>query len=250
VSFAQSIGRYSTADGPFNVAWAYADRTDLQSYLNTNRMWAVVNKWTPSLGVVPAMTFATRPVFAVPNHLLTRQDFMAMSRDHFEGTTLDQTSNYTLMNPNAQTDRPICYKTTDYSAVWQLRSWLPDNIGGVMWVATGRPDTSAYVPYYDCITSVPTAFTAKTAFSSFEGIATTLDKGGTIGGTTHYGYNIGLVRSTFGGFETTCTNAQASTEATAAGKTAADQVIYLTVYSTQAANQALSLANGLIPQLK
>lgn len=249
-SFAQSIGRYSPSDGPFNVAWAYADRTDLQSYLNTNRMWAVVNKWTPSLGCVPAMTFATRPVFAVPSHLLTRQDLMAICRDHFEGTSLDQTQNYTLMNPNAQTDRPICYKTTDYSAAWQLRSWLPDNIGGVMWVACGRPDTSAYVPYYDCVTSVPAAFTSKTAFGSFEGIATTLDKSGTIGGTTHYGYNIGLVRSTFGGFETTCTNAQASTETTAAGKTGADQVTYLTSYSTSCANQALSLAQGLAPQLK
>jgi len=249
-SFAQSIGRYSPADGPFNIAWAYADRTDLQSYLNTNRMWGVINRWTPSLGCVPAMPFASRPVFVVSAHLLTRQDFMAICRDHYEGTQLDQTSNYTLMNPNAQTDRPICYSTTDYSAVWQLRGWLPENIGGVMWVATGRPDTSAYVPYYDCVTSVPTAFTGKTAFRSFEGIATTLDKGGTIGGTTRYGYNIGLVRSTFGGFETTCTNAQASTESTAAGKTGADQVAYLTTYSTTCATQALSLANGLRLQLK
>ncbi len=44
----QSIGRYSTSDGPFDVAWAYGDRTDLQSPYNTNRMWGAFNKVAPS----------------------------------------------------------------------------------------------------------------------------------------------------------------------------------------------------------
>ena len=80
-------------------------------------------------------------------------------RYHYEGTAIDQTQDYTLMSPHAQTNRPICYSTTDYSAVWQLRSWKPDDIGGVMWVAPCRPCSSAYVPFYDSITSVPTAWT-------------------------------------------------------------------------------------------
>ncbi len=39
-AFAQSIGRYSPGDGPFDVAWAYSDRTDA----------AVVLQHQPSLG--------------------------------------------------------------------------------------------------------------------------------------------------------------------------------------------------------
>ena len=138
-------------------------------------------------------------------------------RYHYEGTAIDQTQNYTLMSPHAQTNRPICHSTTDYSAVWQLRSWKPDDIGGVMWVAPCRPCSSAYVPFYDSITSVPTAWTSKTAYNVFRAVADSLDKNGTVGGELRYKHYIPLVKSTYGAFETECTNAQASTEATAAG---------------------------------
>ena len=50
-SFAQSIGRYSPSDGPFDVAWAYGDRTELQSSYNTNRLWGAFNTVAPSLGL-------------------------------------------------------------------------------------------------------------------------------------------------------------------------------------------------------
>ena len=121
-SFAQSIGRYSPSDGPFDVAWAYGDRTDLQSYYNTNRLWGAFNTVAPSLGLTPTMTYATRPVYVVPDHTVTRQEIQTICRYHYEGTSIDQTQNYALMSPHAQTNRPICYSTTDYSAVWQLRS--------------------------------------------------------------------------------------------------------------------------------
>ena len=248
-SFAQSIGRYSTADGPFDVAWAYNDRTDLQSPSNTNRMWGAFNKVAPSLGLTATMPYATRPVYVVPDHKLTRQDIAAICRYHYEGTTLDQTTGYTTMSPHAQTDRPICYSTTDYSAIWQLRGWLPETVGGVMWVAPSRPCSSAYVPFYDSITSVPAAWTSKTAYTSFRAVADSLDKTGKVGGEIRYKHYIPLVQSTYGSFETTCAGAQAATDSTAAGLTGTAQSTYLTNYSTQRATQALSLANGLPAQM-
>ena len=108
------------------------------------------------------------------------------------------------MSPHAQTNRPICYSTTDYSAVWQLRSWKPDDIGGVMWVAPCRPCSSAYVPFYDSITSVPSAWTSKTAFNLFRAVADSLDKSGTVGGELRYKHYIPLVQSVYGAFETEC----------------------------------------------
>ncbi len=116
------------------------------------------------------------------------------------------------MSPHDQTNRPICYATTDYSAVWQLRSRLSDDIGGVMWVAPSRPCSSAYVPFYDSVTSVPAAWTNKTAFNVFRAVADSLDKNGTVGGELRYKHYIPLVQSTYGAFETECTDAQASTE--------------------------------------
>jgi dipeptidase len=249
VSFAQSIGRYSPSDGPFEVAWAYGDRAELQTYYDTNRLWGAFNTVAPSLGLTSTMPYATRPVYVIPDHKVTRQEIQSICRFHYEGTSLDQTAGYTLMSPHAQTNRPICHSTTDYSAVWQLRSWKPADIGGVVWVAPSRPCSSAYIPFYDCITSVPSAFTGKSAYTAFRAVADILDKNGTVNGKSRYGAYIPLVKSTYGAFETDCTNAQASTETTAAGLSGSARATYLTNYSSQRATQALNLALGLPAQM-
>ena len=163
------------------------------------------------------MPFATRPVYVVPDQPLTRQDFAEICRYHFEGTEIDQTDAYSLMTPHDQTNRPVCDATTDYSAVWQLRDWLPDAIGGVMWVAPSRPCSSAYVPFYDSITSVPAGWTDATAYAGFRAVADNLDKKGKVNGVRRYKYYSPLVRSTYGAFESSCTNAQSCVESTAAG---------------------------------
>jgi dipeptidase len=248
-SFAQSIGRYSPSEGPFDVAWAYHDRAVLQSYYNTDRLWGAYNLVAPSLGLTPAMPYASRPVYVVPDHKVSRQTLEAISRYHYDGTSIDQTAGYSLMSPHAQTNRPICYATTDHSEVWQLRSWKPDDIGGVLWLAMSRPCSSTYVPFYDSISSVPAEWGGRTAFNEFRDVAESLDKNGTINGLTRYGYYIPLVKSTYGAFETDCTNAQASTESTAAGLSGPARIQYLTDYSTQRATQALNLAIGLPAQM-
>ena len=144
-------------------------------------------------------------MFVVPDDQVTRQDIQAICRYHYEGTSIDQTAGYTLMSPHDQTNRPICYSTTDYSAVWQLRSWKPDDIGGVMWVAPSRPCSSAYVPFYGSITSVPAAWTGKTAFNEFrDGRRQPGQERGTVGGELRYEHYIPLVQSVYGAFETEC----------------------------------------------
>jgi dipeptidase len=248
-SFAQAIGRYNPSEGPFDVAWAYGDRDDLQSYYNTNRLWGAFDTVAPSLGLTPSMPYATRPVYVEPDDPITRQQIQAICRYHYEGTSIDQTQDYTLMSPHAQTNRPICHSTTDYSAVWQLRSWKPDDIGGVMWVAPSRPCSSAYVPFYGSITSVPASWTNKTAFNIFRAVADSLDKNGTVGGELRYKHYIPLVQGVYGAFEAECASAQASTESTAARKSGAERITYLTNYSAQRAMQAQNLAAGLPAQM-
>ena len=247
--FAVDIGRYDPNSGPFDVAWAYGDRADMQDFSNTNRLWIATKRWSPALATDPTMPYATRPVFAVPDHKLSRQDFMAIHREHFEGTQLDQTNGYALMSPHSQTNRPVCVAITDYAAVFQCRSSLPEGIGTVVWWAASRPCASTFVPFYAAVTSVPAAYSSRTAYNAFRAVADSLDKKGTVGGELRYKHYIPLVRSVYGTFETECSNAQASTEATAAAMAPADQSVYLTNYSAQRAAQALSLAQGLPAQM-
>jgi dipeptidase len=249
VSFAQSIGRYDPSEGPFDVAWAYGDRAELQSYYNTNRLWGAFNLVAPSLGLTPEMPFASRPVYVVPDEPLTRQDFAEICRYHYEGTSLDETDWYELMSPHKQTNRPICHKTTDYSAVWQLRGWLPDAVGGVMWVAPSRPCSSAYVPFYDSVASVPSEWTDATAYNAFRAVADSLDQNGKVNGVRRYKYYSPLVRSTYGAFEASCTGAQACVESIASCLSGSARVQYLTEYSSYRATQALDLALSLPAQM-
>ncbi len=248
-AFAQSIGRYDPSEGPFDVAWAYGDRDELQTYYDTNRLWGAFNTVAPSLGLQPTMSYATRPVSVVPDEPVTRQDLMAINRYHYEDTALDQTADYTLMSPHKQTNRPICYSTTDYSAVWQVRDWLPEAVGGVVWVAPSRACASTFAPFYAGITSVPAVWTNRTAAAAFNNVALRLDKSGTVGGENYYKHYIPLVRSVYGTFETNVDAAQAATEATAAGLTGTAQQTYLTTYSSQRALEAYNLALSLPAQM-
>ena len=51
-----------------------------------------------------------------------------------------------------------------------------------MWVAPCRPCSSTYVPFYDSVTSVPAAWSGRTAFNVFRTVADSLDRNGTMGG--------------------------------------------------------------------
>ena len=199
VSFAQSLGLYDPSQGPFDVAWAYGNRDDLQNWYNTNRLWGAARVLSSSQTFDVSMPYATRLVFMTADAKLTVSGLIAVNRYHYEGTVLDQTSGYTTMTPHAMTDRPICCSYNDYSAVFQARSWLPDGVGGVMWVAPSRACSSALTPFYDSITSVPSAWTNKTAFGAFQAVADSLDKHGNVGGEMRYKHYIPLVRDAYYG---------------------------------------------------
>jgi dipeptidase len=46
----------------------------------------------------------------------------------------------------------------EYTTITQSRSWLPDPIGGINWIALGSQDTSCYIPLYCGIVQMPESF--------------------------------------------------------------------------------------------
>ena len=99
---------------------------------------------------------------------------MADMRDHYEGTPLDMTADVSAgpwsspYRPRAKgftsdgkqyfRERPISTQQAGFSVVAQMRSWLPDEVGGVYWFNCDEPSAIAYVPVYCCLRSVPDAF--------------------------------------------------------------------------------------------
>jgi dipeptidase len=250
VQHAIDLGRYDPASGPFDVAWAYADRVPLQAYYNVNRLWGAVHLLAPSLGLPTSTPWARLPVCVVPDRKVTRQKIVAIDRYHYKGTAFDQTDHNRRMSPHRMTTRPICARYTDYSIVVQLRDWLPDAIGGVVWVAQSRPCSSTFVPFYAGITKLPKAWRNATAYYAFLAVARRLDGGGRVAGVCRYGHYLPLVRHVYGAYERKRAKVQARVEAIAWRLTGTARIVYLNKYSATCAARALYLARSLPPRMR
>ena len=115
------------------------------------------------------------PLWIKPDKPLSLRDLQANMRDHFEGTPLDMTSDMTAGPwgmpirplPMHFTDsdsipyyreRPIATQQSGFTMTCQMRSWLPNDVGGVTWFNCDDANMVAYVPLYCCITQVPDCF--------------------------------------------------------------------------------------------
>ncbi|HPS79543.1 MAG TPA: C69 family dipeptidase, partial [Thermoanaerobaculaceae bacterium] len=103
------------------------------------------------------------------------QDVMALMRDHYEGTPMDMTAGvdagpfgsplrsrpmtFQLDGKPFSWERPISTQQTGCSYVANSRSFLPDEVGGVLWYGLDDTYTSCYVPLYAGNTAVPPSFT-------------------------------------------------------------------------------------------
>ncbi len=53
---------------------------------------------------------------------------------------------------------PICTLETTYSAVIQLRNWMPRELASILWYAPLRPCLQVFTPFYSVIQRVPSPF--------------------------------------------------------------------------------------------
>jgi len=150
ITFAEEHGLYDSASGePFDFAKAYGTAADLSVY-NYRRVWGGQHFFTPSAELDPE---AKRyPLFLIPDEKITPQRVMSFLRYHYQGT------DYDTETPTGQDERSIGQSNTLESHVIQLRSWLPNPIGGVIWLSMSAPRTSVYIPYYSGIAEVPSAY--------------------------------------------------------------------------------------------
>lgn len=152
ITYAIEQGWYNPkTDGEFHFAKTYSRPGSLNHPGNINRMWRGVNMVSGrDFKIDDDLPFATKPLKKV-----SIQDIMTILRDHYEGTALDNSKNYTLGNPYKLNNATICSGGTQYSLVAHLRNWIPEEIGVMAWITTFRPDAQAYVPWYVCIDDSP-----------------------------------------------------------------------------------------------
>ena len=139
-------------------------------YYSLRRVWSALRRIAPSMNFSPRVenTYTKDyPMFVKPDKKLSVQDVFALHRDYYQGTDYDLTKGLAA-GPFGSPDRnggnklvkgawerPISIFRCDYSWVAQLRDWLPDPIGGVLWFGPDAPHTTAYVPFYCGTTDLP-----------------------------------------------------------------------------------------------
>jgi len=55
-------------------------------------------------------------------------------------------------------ERTICCARATYLTVTQSRSWLPDPVGGVVWLGYDNPATTPHLPFYCGISTMPESY--------------------------------------------------------------------------------------------
>lgn len=170
VDFARKKGWFTGKDKDFSWQAAYAKPDFEGRRFCDARVWSFfrhfdegMDEYLPwALGKDP--NAKQMPLWIVPNKKVSVQDVEACMRDHYEGTPLSLDNDpgqglwnmpyrptplsYTVDGKKYFNERPISTQQSGFSYVAQLRSWLPRQIGGILWFGNDDGNMVAYTPIY------------------------------------------------------------------------------------------------------
>lgn len=176
LTLAQEMGWWDPDSGePFRFAYAYADRSSMYS---RRREWRALSLLAPSLHLDPEAE--NYPLSVKPEEKVSVQDILGIFRDYYADTPYDMTRDLNVTRGDGQTvkspvanpfmnadlrellgverERTIASPTATYVQVTQSRGWLPDPIGGVVWLGYDNPATTPHLPFYIGISQMPDSY--------------------------------------------------------------------------------------------
>lgn len=178
IEFARKKGYFQGPDSEFSFCDAFAPIDFGGARFCEARVWNLfrrVNREMESYrDVALGLDMSRRlPLWIMPDRLLTVQDLIAAKRDHLEGTEFDMAKDvgagpyglpyrwrpmtWKLDGKSYFHERTTATQQTAFSFIAQLRSWLPDSIGGLFWFGVDDTNTTVYMPFYAGIKRVPEA---------------------------------------------------------------------------------------------
>ena len=185
ITFAREKGWFSGKDADFSFCEAYAYPDFSGRRFCEARVWSFFNHFSTDMErYLPYAEGKVKdaepmPLWIKPNRKVSVQDIQECMRDHYEGTpfSLDKDPGQGVWNmpyrPTPLTykvdgkeyfnERPTSTQQTAFSYVAQLRSWLPRQIGGVLWFGNDDGNMVAYTPVYCGNTSQPECYNTKDA---------------------------------------------------------------------------------------
>ena len=201
VEFAIEKGMYNPdVDGPFNPANVYGAQTGKVRHnipapeYDRRRLWRGISLLAPNVNPDSEEPTWTFPLFIKPEKKLTPKDFLTLFEDHYQGTKYDPYG--TKSNLFKPTHSPMIARGAGYHvkqspfhinenreyqlapnwgkeriigtprsiANWcaQLRGWMPNPIGGLLWAGISEGATTGRIPFYSGIRKTPKPFATGT----------------------------------------------------------------------------------------
>lgn len=176
IDFAKSKGYYQGIDDDFSFSDVYAPLDFGAARFCELRVWSMFNHvtdemdeyWDYATGYAPENRM---PLFVKPKRKLTPHDLISFKRDYLQGTELDMSKDagagpfglpyrwrpltWKFDDKEYFHERVTVTQQTGFSYVAQMRSWLPDPIGGIIWFGVDDAGQSVHVPFYCGISNVP-----------------------------------------------------------------------------------------------
>lgn len=179
IKFARQKGWFSGKDADFSFRDAYCPQDYSGIRICDARVWSFFRHYADGMDAyLPYINgedkIHSMPLYVKPNHPLTVRDVQNAMRDHFEDTPLD--IRYDLgagayEMPYRPTplikkvdgvsyynERPTSTQQSGFSFVGQMRAYLPDAIGGIVWWTNDDANMAAYTPIYCASTEVPQCY--------------------------------------------------------------------------------------------
>ena len=183
ISFAREMGYYTGSDADFSFREAYGPLDFSSIRYCEARVWSFFRHHSDPAEMDAYLPFINGqtevcdhlPLWITPKEKVSVRDLMADMRDHYEGTALDMTADvsagpwaspYRNQPVNFESsdgtkmfrERPIGCQQSGMTMVCQMRSWLPDAVGGVTYFNMDDATMVAYVPAYCGIDRIPAPF--------------------------------------------------------------------------------------------
>lgn len=171
ISYARKMGWFTGKDVDFSWKNTYA-RPDFSGRRFCDaRVWSFFNHYQKGFdrylpwALGKDSNAEDMPLWIIPDRKLSVHDVEMGMRDHYEGTALalDTTNvgggiyqmpyrptplQFKVDGKTYFNERPISTQQTAFSFVSQLRSWMPREIGGVIWFGNDDANMVAYTPVY------------------------------------------------------------------------------------------------------
>ena len=186
ISYARKMGWFNGKDSDFSWKNTYAFPDFSGRRFCDARVWSFFNHYADDFDRYLPWALGKdkdaedMPLWIVPNRKLSVADVENGMRDHYEGTALalDTTNigggiyempyrptplTFTVDGKRYFNERPISTQQTAFTFVSQLRSWLPREIGGVLWFGNDDANMVAYTPVYCGNTVQPACYNTKGA---------------------------------------------------------------------------------------